>query len=1061
MIEFSIPILCTECDGLCAERIAVIDNRKQRTHKEREMRRGLTLCIATIAYGCDPEFGDDFCTIHPLDQYCNGLKDSQNVDMKNDGVTDEASAIDTSYEAQQDSSQDNDSNVPHDELILSEEFTEAVEEVDNSEEVQEVDEDETELGDIFDADAVGADVDIDDADMDDVDEAEDSTQIAESESESESEETYDADVNSDEKTDGTQDTDETDETQEETQDIDVDVDTEVTPQCENNNDCLSLDDGNLCNDGMVCINGSCASDPTPVDCSTIALTICEQVNCNPATGMCEVTNFPEGMPCNDSDPCTLDDQCVGGQCKGTPGECPCITDADCASFDDENMCNGVYACAQDGNCVLDEESIITCTPLNLCETSVCNTDTGACETTPVVCDDTVACTLDTCDPKQGCVITYDATQCGDNNVCTNDACTDMGCVHENATDIACDDGNPCSVNDICVMGTCIGVAADCNDNSTCTDDSCDSNSGNCVNTPIGGVCDDGSDCTKNDSCVNGICLGQALPVCSCNKNSDCAPFDDGNLCNGIYQCNSATHGCYFDPNTIVVCEGINNSLCAHEVCNTSTGVCEYVPEHEGEPCDAETLCKKNTICAQGVCKGSPVVCDDNEPCTTENCMPAKGCIITANSDPCDDNDACTENDACVGGTCVGSEITCDDGVACTSNLCKTNDGCVYYPVDALCPDGGFCFTAVCVPAKGCEIKDVATCDDNEPCTADTCDPKSGCVFMSLAIPCTDNNVCTEGDACSASGCKGTSLSCDDGVACTVDSCDTDTGCANTPDDNACNDAVACTADACVSVGCVNIPSSSFCNDNEQCTQDACTKGIGCVFTKMTASPCDDSDACTDNDVCVDGVCSGSPSTCDDSLSCTKDACNSATGCTHAPITNTSCNDSDATTPIDICEDGACNGYKKYFEDFEGGSAKGWQFTMPVTESVTWKVVQETNPNQPSIPHLLRAVVAPNTTLTSDVTITAQFIVKKNPGVTNLIYYRVGGIGCAKGSFNVYVNSVNAGGFCDDSTQWKNFQVELPGTTTSATIRFEVILFAGVTTGSEAWAFLGLDNVFLE
>ncbi|MDF1697299.1 MAG: hypothetical protein P1U56_15760, partial [Saprospiraceae bacterium] len=34
------------------------------------------------------------------------------------------------------------------------------------------------------------------------------------------------------------------------------------------------------------------------------------------------------------------------------------------------------------------------------------------------------------------------------------------------------------------------------------------------------------------------------------------------------------------------------------------------------------------ICENGVCTGTPVVCDDGDPCTEDNCVPGIGCVFT-------------------------------------------------------------------------------------------------------------------------------------------------------------------------------------------------------------------------------------------------------------------------------------------------------------------------------------------------------------------------------------------------------------------------------------------------
>ena len=43
----------------------------------------------------------------------------------------------------------------------------------------------------------------------------------------------------------------------------------------------------------------------------------------------------------------------------------------------------------------------------------------------------------------------------------------------------------------------------------------------------------------------------------------------------------------------------------------------------------------------GTCVGTPINCDDGNPCTTDSCDPVTGCINTPNSNACDDGNVCT------------------------------------------------------------------------------------------------------------------------------------------------------------------------------------------------------------------------------------------------------------------------------------------------------------------------------------------------------------------------------------------------------------------------------------
>lgn len=83
----------------------------------------------------------------------------------------------------------------------------------------------------------------------------------------------------------------------------------------------------------------------------------------------------------------------------------------------------------------------------------------------------------------------------------------------------CDDGNPCTSADVCVDGTCAGVAAEdgapCDDGNACTGpDTCQS--GACTTAVLadGTPCDDGDPCSQPDTCEAGVCAGVSpAPTC--------------------------------------------------------------------------------------------------------------------------------------------------------------------------------------------------------------------------------------------------------------------------------------------------------------------------------------------------------------------------------------------------------------------------------------------------------------------------------------------------------------------------------------------------------------------
>jgi len=93
-------------------------------------------------------------------------------------------------------------------------------------------------------------------------------------------------------------------------------------------------------------------------------------------------------------------------------------------------------------------------------------------------------------------------------------------------------------------------------------------------------------------------------------------------------------------------------------------------------------------------------------------------------------------------------VTCNDNNPCTSDSCDPVLGCVYTPIDGLCNDNSICTTNdQCV--NGLCVGTPISCDDLDVCTDDTCNPVSGCIHTGNNAPCDDGNACTVNDTCGA------------------------------------------------------------------------------------------------------------------------------------------------------------------------------------------------------------------------------------------------------------------------------------------------------------------------
>jgi hypothetical protein len=545
---------------------------------------------------------------------------------------------------------------------------------------------------------------------------------------------------------------------------------------------------------------------------------------------------PEGYLCEERDTASGG---TSAQCVASAGVCACSETATnlglatpCAVENEFGACDGVRACGPEG--------------LGACDAQVPGSE---------ICDG-----LD-----NDCDGVVDGVFCDDGNPCTEDSCLGAdGCQHTDLDGVECLDGDACTQVDHCELGVCVGTLVVCDDANPCTDDVCDSATG-CSNTANFDACDDKEPCTFGDTCKEGVCVSGPWLVC-------------------------------FDGNT-----------CTADSCDDELG-CVFEPLDE--PCDDGNPCTLGDSCASGVCKGPAlIVCDDTNQCTTDSCNPLSGCSYQPHNLPCDDGNVCTVGDFCQAGGCKGGldSITCDDGNPCTTDACDAVAGCKFLHNDAACSDGSDCTVDDTCVAGACLGVGALTCDDGNPCTVDLCLPDQGCSHVPTAAPCSDGDLCTLGDTCEDGSCfAGTPQNCDDQNPCTDDSCGEDGLCVHTPNAALCDDANACTTgDACQASMCVGAAIVK-CDDDNVCTTDSCSPVSGCA-NEPNALACDDGNACSVNDQCAVGTCiSGTPKYCFDGNPCTNDSCLPATGCKN--VFNTSaCDDNIVCTEDDVCSNGACFG----------------------------------------------------------------------------------------------------------------------------------------------------------
>ena len=296
----------------------------------------------------------------------------------------------------------------------------------------------------------------------------------------------------------------------------------------------ACDDANACTKTDTCQDGTCKGS-NPVVCPAASQCKTEGV-CIPATGACSQTNLADGTTCSDGNACTVNDVCKAGGCSSGPA-------VECTA---KSQCHLVGVCSpttgQCSNPVKPAGSTCEdgdlCTQGDGCDTGTCKSGTAKTCSSPPVCHDAT-----TCNPKTGTCdypAIADGKACNDGLPCTlSDKCvsgkcagTPIKCINTKypceetegqcvgngeceydvlADGTPCDDGDPCTVKDLCASGSCKSQPMECPPSSAqCKVAVCKAGVGVCVdvNASNGLVCDDGDVCTTVDKCQSGVCVGQ-------------------------------------------------------------------------------------------------------------------------------------------------------------------------------------------------------------------------------------------------------------------------------------------------------------------------------------------------------------------------------------------------------------------------------------------------------------------------------------------------------------------------------------------------------------------------
>jgi MYXO-CTERM domain-containing protein len=226
------------------------------------------------------------------------------------------------------------------------------------------------------------------------------------------------------------------------------------------------------------------------------------------------------------------------------------------------------------------------------------------------------------------------------------------------------------------------------------------------------------------------------------------------------------------------------------------------------------------------------------------------------------------------------------------------------PTGAPCALPGECQSGFCADSVCC----------NTACNAGDCDACSmaaGAPSDGACAPLTGNacaGPCIQGGNCMAGVCMGTPVICIAPDACTDAYCDGTNQCAYSPkaDSTPCDDGNVCTQNDTCQSGICKPGSATTCPALDAChLPGTCNPQTGCSSpAQPDGTKCDDANACTGGDTCQNGICAGAPIDCPWIDACHPGVCDPTTGlCSNLPDPN--CGQGGPSVPggsVQVCSD---------------------------------------------------------------------------------------------------------------------------------------------------------------
>ncbi|MEM5871638.1 MAG: DNRLRE domain-containing protein, partial [Candidatus Aenigmatarchaeota archaeon] len=388
--------------------------------------------------------------------------------------------------------------------------------------------------------------------------------------------------------------------------------------------------------------------------------------------------------CEQDQDCDWCPECSGNQYSGGPDRC--VESGQCSYSCYSDYCGAT--CSSDGDCQ------------NYCDGLIwkfageCCGSNCSCIYTENNCDDSNLCTIDSCDPTNGC--SHPPKDCSDGNVCTQDSCNPSTgeCYHT------------------WIQGCCV-TDDDCSaDYYTCDgnliikhDVYCEQSSHTCQETASQ---HDNCDRFNQDSCYDTYYWQHQTGTCV-SGNSQCAVASSTGDCRDEYWCNGQEY-CYQNTGTCVAGTPVNCS----EYNIPGIATCDNDPDAYHPTWDF-----RNAFTSECVEDGQ-----NNGHCTRGDDTITHTCDVAQCNAECDEThvcaDRCSTGDVYeYDGTCL-QDCTCQyrgqrdcdqyDGWYCNGDNMEYRD---YY-----CDVNG---------VDGCSyaVTQTQSCDDEDPCTIDTCEDRDG------------------------------------------------------------------------------------------------------------------------------------------------------------------------------------------------------------------------------------------------------------------------------------------------------------------------------------------------